>query len=148
MSIIKAGYRITVTSWENDADNYNTKTVDGLDENEVNFHIDILKLIAGSNCNDKTVFGNMYDPSESELKAFEKAVIRVFEKHSKPLDFFRIRQYLPESEHEPLDIAMDIIGDYTGDGGGDFYTRVAESIVVEFVPHAIIIENVSPKFGV
>lgn len=29
---IKAGYRLTVTSWENDADNYRTVSVDGLSE--------------------------------------------------------------------------------------------------------------------
>jgi hypothetical protein len=137
MSIIKAGYRITVTSWENDADNYNTKTVEGLNEDEVNFHIDLLKLIVGSNSNDKTVFGNMYDPRDSELEAFREAVIRVFLKHSRP-----------DSIYEPLNIAMDIIGEYTGYGGDGFYTRVAESIVVEFVPQEIIIEDVSTKFGV
>ena len=77
MSIIKAGYRITVTSWENDADYYNTNTVDGLDEQETKFHVDLLKLIAGSNCNDSTVFGNMYDPRDSKLEEFEKAATGV-----------------------------------------------------------------------
>lgn len=136
MSTIKAGHRITVTSWENDADNYNTKTVDGLDDQETKFHVDLLKLVAGSNCNDKTVFGNMYEPRDSEIEEFEKAVNVVFDKHNKHSD-----------KHHAIDIAMDIIGDYTGYGEG-FYTRVAESIVVEYVPQEIIIEDVSTKFGV
>ena len=136
MSTIKSGYRITVTSWENDADNYRTETIDGLDEHEVRFHVDLLKLIMGSRCNDKTVFGNMYEPRDSEVDLFEEAVTKVLTKHDE-LD----------SKYHARDIAMDIIGDYTGYSEG-FFTRVAESIVVEYVPQEIIIEDVSSKFGV
>ena len=137
MSTIKAGYRITVTSWENDADNYNTETCDGLSEDTARFHIDLLKLIAGSNCNDNTVFGNMYEPGDEELEVFEEAATKVLEKH----DQF-------DSKYDALDIATDIIGNYTGYSSDGFYTRVAESIVVEYVPQEIIIEDVSSKFGV
>lgn len=135
MSAIKAGYRITVTSWENDADNYNTKSCDGLSEDQARFHVDLLKLIDGSHCNNNTVFGNMYEPDDEQLEAFEAAAAKVLEKHNQ-LD----------SKYDTLDIAMGIIGDYTGYGEG-FYTRVAESIVVEYVPQEIIIEDVSSKFG-
>ena len=136
MSVIEAGYRITVTSWENDADNYNTKTLDGLTEHEAGYHIDLLKLIKGSYCNKKNVFGNLYEPEDSEVAAFEKAVTKVLEKHGKL-----------EAEYDPLDIATDILYDYTG-GSEGYLTRVAESIVVEFVPHEIIFEDVSKQFGV
>lgn len=136
MSTIKPGYRITVTSWENDADNYNTKTLDGLTEHEAGYHVDLLKLIAGSHCNDKTVFGNMYEPRDSEVEAFEKAVTEVLEKHKKL-----------EAGYDPLDIAIDMLYVYTG-GSEGYLTRVVESIVVEFVPHEIIIEDVSKQFGV
>jgi hypothetical protein len=136
MSVIKAGYRITVTSWENDADNYNTKTLGGLNEHEAGYHVDLLKLIAGSHCSDETVFGNMYEPEDSEVEAFEKAVTEVLEKHKKL-----------EVEYDPLDIAIDMLYKYTG-GSEDYLTRVVESIVVEFVPHEIIIEDVSKQFGV
>jgi hypothetical protein len=135
MSVIKAGYRVTVTSWENDADSYSTRTIGGLDENKVRFHVDLLKLIAGSNCNDSTVFGNMYEPSDKETEAFEKAVIEVLEKHA-----------IPNEGFGALDIAIDTIYEYTG--YSEFYTRVVDSIVVEYVPQEIIIEDVSTKFGV
>lgn len=137
MSTIKAGYRITVTSWENDADHYNTEIVDGLTEDTVRFHVDLLKLISKSNCNHKQYFGNMYEPGERELAAFEMAVSKVLVKHDRLDD-----------KHEVLDIAMDVIGNYTGYGDEGFYTRVAESIAVEYVPQEIIIEDVSKKFGV
>ena len=136
MSTIKAGFRITVTSWENDADNYNTTITNGLDESTVQYHVDFLKLIKGSHCNNKNVFGNLYEPRDSEVAAFEKAVTKVVEKHGKL-----------EVECEPLDIAMDILYDYTGASEG-YMTRVVESIMVEYVPQEIIIEDVSKKFGV
>lgn len=136
MSIIKAGYRITVTSWENDADNYNTVTIDGLDEQEARYHVDLLKLIKSSHCNDKTVFGNMYEPRDSEIKAFEEAIEGVFYKHGK--------SFPPDMT---LDIAMDILSDYTGYGEG-YTTRVAEKITVEYVPEEIFIEDVTKQFGV
>lgn len=138
MSIIKAGYRITVTSWENDADNYSTITRDGLTKAEVRFHVDLLKLVSGSNCNDKMVFGNIWDPSELELYAFDKACKEVFVKHDKELE--------TNGEYEALNYAMDIIGEYIG--YSDFYTRVAERIVIEYVAQEIVIEDVSTNFGV
>jgi hypothetical protein len=136
MSTIKAGYRITVTSWENDADNYNTHTIDGLDEPTTKYHVELLRLIKGSHCNDKTVFGNLYEPRDSEVEAFEKAAIEVLAKHGKL-----------EDDYEPLDIAVDILYDYTGCSEG-YLTRVAEYISVEYVPQEIVIEDVSNKFGV
>jgi len=46
-----------------------------------------------------------------------------------------------------LDIAMDILSDYTGYGEG-YMTRVAEKITVEYVPEEIFIEDVTKQFGV
>lgn len=136
MNTIKSGYRITVTSWENDADNYNTTCVDGIDLRTAEFHIDLLKLIKGSHCNDKTVFGNLYEPRDSEVEAFEEAIVKVFRKHN--------QEIVPGMS---LDIAMDIIGDYTSYSDG-YMTRVAESITVEYIPQDIQIEDVSKQFGV
>jgi hypothetical protein len=136
MSTIKAGYRITVTSWENDADNYNTSTTDGLDEQEARYHVDLLKLIKGSHCNNKNVFGNLYEPRDSEVKAFEEAIQAVFYKHGKTFP-----------DDMALDVAMDIVGDYTGYSDG-YMTRVAEKITVEYVPEEIFIEDVTKQFGV
>ena len=40
---IKAGYRITVDSWENDGDHNNTKSREGLTKEETAFDIDLLR---------------------------------------------------------------------------------------------------------
>ena len=95
-----------------------------------------MKLIKGSHCNDVSVFGNLYEPRDSEVAAFEKAVTKVLDKHGKL-----------EYDCEPSDIALDILYDYTG-ASDYFMTRVVQSIVVEYVPQEIIIEDVSKKFGV
>lgn len=129
MSTIRAGYRITVTSWENDADSYNTSTVDGLTKEEAAFHVDLLKLISS-----RSEFSNMYDPTESEIKKFEAAVAKVMKAHNQP------------EEEYPADFATDIICEYTG--YSEFYTRVAETINVEYVPQEIVIDDVSAEFGI
>ncbi len=137
VNTIKAGYRITVTSWENDADNYNTTCTHGIDEKTAKFHVDLLKLIESSHCNDKTVFGNLYEPRDSEISAFKEALVKVFKKHGEECD----------DSDDVLDIAMDILSDYTGYSDG-YMTRVAESITVEYIPQDIQIEDVSKQFGV
>jgi hypothetical protein len=131
MSIIKSGYRITVTSWENDGDNYATESKDGLTHDRVRYHCDLLQLISGSNCNDKTVFGNMYEPDDDEIELFREAVDKVIATHEIAGD-------------DSFDSALDIINEYTG--SGDQYTRVAEEIVVEFIPTRIDIEDVTKEF--
>ena len=41
---MKPGYLLKITTWENDADNYNTVDFDGLDVNQTNMLIDIAEL--------------------------------------------------------------------------------------------------------
>lgn len=136
MSVIKKGYRITVVSWENDADNYSTVTRDGLAEEKTRKHVDMLKMLKGSYCNDHTVFGNLYEPRDSEVAEFEAAIRPIMDKHGVEYD----NEY-------PTDTFCDIVADYTGYSEG-YMTRVVESILVEYVPEDIIIEDVTKNFGV
>jgi hypothetical protein len=129
MSTIKAGYRVTVKSWENDGDHYNTITKDGLSEEDVKLYVDILKLA-------REDFGNMYDPSDKELEDFGNAVKKVFDKHGRAYD---------ESNCE--EEGGEIIGEFCG-YSEHYFTRVVEKITVEYVPQEIVIEDVTTKFGV
>lgn len=131
MSVIKAGYRLSVTSWENDADNYNTEIVDGLSKSEVQLAVDLLNLVKDSSSN-TDLFGNMYDPDESEIEAFKAAIEEVFKKNG-------------IEEEQPFDLAMDLYYDY-GIGASEFFTRVAEKVVVEYVPADITISDVTQEF--
>lgn len=133
MTVIKKGYRITVVSWENDGDNYRTITKDGYDECETKLIVDLMKLLE-SRC-----FGNMYEPNTDKLYRFEGALRVVFDKHGV--------DYTEGGEFSVTDYAMDAyIGEFTG-YGSEFFTRVVQSISVEYIPQDIVIENVSDKFG-
>lgn len=132
---IKAGYRLTVVSWENDGDNYKTISVDGLTEEFVRFAIDILKLLESrSRTNGK--FGNMYEPSTNEIEKFRKAVEVVLDNHPKMRD----------EEDWNFDNIQDLICEYT-DPSEYYYTRVVEGMSVEYIPEEITLEDVSHKFG-
>lgn len=51
---IKAGIMLSITSWENDGDNYNTKTKTGLCEDEAKFWLALAKLFGGDDYANKS----------------------------------------------------------------------------------------------
>ncbi len=140
-TVIPAGYRITITSWENDADNYNTKVMEGQTELDVKFWVDVCKMFRSKN-RDKNAFGNMYDPSESEIEKFGTAAFALFQRHPewvKSADFSTIDvEHAGEYLHEvAYDVALT---------GGEFYTRVFDTIKIEYIPQQIELEDVTSKF--
>lgn len=128
MSTIKAGYRMTVVSWENDGDNYNTITKDGLTENEVQMYVDFLSLLKGN-----SEFSNMYEPDDEEIEGFNQAVLPLLKKH----DVVYFDGY-------PCDMACEIVGELTG--YTEFFTRVVEEIKIEYIPVEVCFEDVTNKF--
>lgn len=133
MSIINAGYRMTVVSWEGDADNYNTIIQDGMSKEDVSFYVDLLKLIDRKN-NGKNDFGNMYEPSDEEFDRFGKALVPIFKKHGREYD-----------EEDPHYTGGDFISDFTG-YSDHYFTRVVDKITVEYVPIAIELKDVTKEF--
>lgn len=141
MSTIKAGYRLTVTSWENDADNYRTITKDGLEESEVRFIIILLSLIKSSHHDGGC--GNLFEPDKKDLEKLTEAILDLgVVVVAKLTEGFLSKEQdeLPYQYHE-------IVNEYTG-WSANYFTRVVESIKVEYVPQEIIITNVSAQFGV
>lgn len=137
MSTIKSGYRITVVSWENDADNYRTCTRDGLLKEEAQQVVEFLKLIAGSynrHQTDNKVFGNLYEPRDGVREEFENAVRKLMAKYD-----------IEVNEEWPLDYFLDEVCEYTGWSEG-YLTRVVDKITVEYVPQEIVIEDVTKEF--
>lgn len=136
-TIIPVGYRVTVTSWENDADNYNTEMLEGLSENAVKFVIDLCKLCySQNNWKGPKGFGNMYDPSEGEMEGFLEAIQGVIDSH-------------PDHGMEYCDTpdgVMETIISELGLSGGEYYVRVLESVKIEYVPEEITLEEVTDKF--
>ena len=144
---IKAGYRVTITSWENDADNYNTKSIDGLTENEVRFLKPLCEILKSGNGYYKDgCFGNMYDPSDSGIENLRLAVIEVVNANLHLTNDPNWKEILEENEGEfILDYYMDIMYDL-GLTCGQQYTRVLEKFTVEYIPETIRIEIVTDKF--
>lgn len=150
-TVIPKGYRITVESWENDADNYKTKIMEGFEKSSVEFITEFVKLFySKNNYRGPKGFGNMYEPSDKELKGFAEACNLVIKKHINKDTENTVRQYFwdddansfYEDHHEGvIDLAYDL-----GLSGGDFYTRVLDSFKVEYVPVEIILQDVTEEF--
>lgn len=120
--VINKGYTITVTSWENDADNYKTKqkTVDTLEEIKIIYKICNELLISGTN-NDKGI-GNSID-SEYD---------------------YRIEEYIEDNPE--LNLTEEYIRElaYLLLGSSEFYDyRVFESCEVFYSPEDIYCEEIT-----
>lgn len=150
MTIIKKGYRITVTSWENDADNYNTKTMDGFTKEEAHLFIDIFKLFySKNNRSNKGCFGNIYSPTEAEMKAMNLAFIDIFSKHPTHEECFPLEEdEVDLAQNEKDEIRIECVMDMLYDFGlrGEFFARVLDSYTVEFVEQDIHIQDVTSEF--
>jgi len=146
---IPAGYRVTITSWENDADNYADTIHEGLSKERVEFILELCRLFRSKN-RDRKCFGNMYEPSHHEALAAEAAIRVVMEKH---------RAVLTEDELDQLAIESDPDDEYGGpefsefvseylDSGEGFLYRVYSGATVELIPHEIKMEDVTDQFSV
>jgi len=127
---IPKGYRVTVVSWENDGDNYNTKVISGLNKADVSFYIDLCKLLMGE-------YGNLYEPGASELSEFRSALHEIFVRHDK-VD-------KGDSVEESGDWGMDYLYEL-GLTAGEFFTRVCDSFKVELIPENITFQDVTKEF--
>ncbi len=139
---IAPGYRITVKSWENDGDNYNTAVVEGLSKEDALFVYDFAKLF-DSKSRHRGGIGNLYDPSSDELASVQQATALVVAKHPNISD--ELKEYFTLSDEDSyyqMDYAYDLHL-----SGGEFYTRVCESVKVEFIPNEILIDDVTEDFN-
>lgn len=71
MTNIKAGYQLHITTWENDADNYKTETINGLTKGEVKYLISVAKLFYSENGRNCIEFGNSSCSNENRKKLWE-----------------------------------------------------------------------------
>lgn len=145
MSIIKAGYRITVESWENDADNQRTMVIDGIQNKEYAALIyDVMSLLECRNYReDDTTFGNLYEPDEEEWEKYQNALKSLCEKHNASKFFAGNPEFV--QGFEPHEYLSELIFDLHG--SSEYYaTRVTESITVEYTPVDIVIEDVTKEF--
>lgn len=129
-TVIPAGYRLTVKSWENDADNGNTVVLEGLTEPQARYLVDICKLFEHSNDYENRLC-NMYQPEEDEIERVKAAIKKVAEKHGQDFD--------------PEEFANDPLWDL-GLSSEEFYTRVCADFRVDFIEAPVVMKNVTKEF--
>ena len=136
---IPAGYRITITTWENDADNYKTEVMEGItDINLAKFYCELAELHTSRHDHRKKGFGNLYEPSEREIGDYFAAIDLLIKKYP-DIQIYK-GQPVTEADH-----VRDAIYEL-GLTGGDFFTRVCENIKVEYTPTDIVFNDVTEEF--
>jgi len=149
---IEAGYRISIKSWECDGDNANTKVLSELTKDVVQFYVALCNMHKSQNSSaDTQTFGNMYEPSDTEIEAHQTALSVLVKQHQAAfVSIFAPWHIDEENVFNPdhmTDECQDLL--YTiGLSCGDYYTRVFESILVEYIPVEIKIEDVTDQFVV
>jgi hypothetical protein len=135
----KAGYLLTVDSWENDGDNKATKQIHYTNKAELKSAVEFCKLFTKSHHDGTGFVGNFYDVNEHELESIQDIF---YEFHLKNKEFLG-----EDSSDETLicDWCMDSGYDF-GLTGGDFYTRKCDGIKVEYFKEDVHSEDVTKDF--
>jgi len=89
---LKKGYWAKVTTWENDADNYQTNELIGLSEESVKFLMKLCERHRSTHYNEGG-FGNMYDPSSEETKKYWNAIHEMLIADPAGYDLFEIDEF-------------------------------------------------------
>lgn len=142
---IKAGYRIEVVTWENDADNYQTHSWDGLTKEKVIELMKYLKLHKKPYHSDG--FGNMYEPQKQQISKYEKALWEIYSNNTSVWDSILGVGEDEVEEDYVLDWFHDCVGYETGVSRGEFFTRVVSSIAVTYTPVDIALQIVTEEFA-
>lgn len=149
-TIIPAGYRVTILSWENDADNYKDTIHEGQSKERVEFIIALCKKFRSKN-SAKGCFGNMYEASTAEMAPAVKAVLALMEDYRAVLTEVELdildSEELKEDEDELAYAVQELMTDFL-DSGENTTFRVFDGAKVEMIPHEITLEDVSAQFGV
>ena len=129
MTNIPAGYTLTVTSWENDADNYADKTLHGLSEADVRFYLNLLSRFR-SRWDAGGGLGNSDYEREQETAAIEAAFN---ESPPDSLDLLdEVKVTLSEYRDDPQ--FMENILETGGHEWGGSKWRVFDSFQVNYIP--------------
>jgi hypothetical protein len=121
--LYKKGYLIRVTSWENDADNYNTKEVQCDTEEESKEIIAFCRLFRSSSRNDGGI-GNIYDCGRAGEITRASNVLWEFYQNNR-VTFTEECKDADEAAEYMMEVAYEF-----GLSGGDYYTRVCDRIEV------------------
>lgn len=132
--IAKAGWTITVTSWENDGDYGKTESHTVTEKRHAEFFVKLARLLEGD-------YGNMYEPYEEQKQGLNQAIMEL-------VTSCGVEDLLPgkESWHDTEDEQAYDFLHCLGLAGYDFYTRNPEDVSITYSPEDIFAEDVTADF--
>lgn len=149
--IIKAGYRITVESWENDLDVYATEVVEGLSKEECQLYANICKAFLNDRIG-RHVYKlcNIYEPSDAQCDHVVDTIISFVKasglKKYNGGDLKEIFEDGPHMRDYQVDLTYEILSDLGLTNKGDFYTRVVDKYAITYVENDIVLPDVTKDF--
>jgi hypothetical protein len=151
--VISKGYTISVTSWENDGDNYKTKSMVIESEDEAKAVVEMCKTIFKSCNNGDGGIGNTMDDDASSVKELiaefmlkHPVLIKDFLKNNPELNNISdIESAIEEMDEDTMDDLVDICMEYNYNlmGGSEYYySRVCEKVEVTYSDTDIFAQEV------
>ena len=143
-TVIPAGYRLSVTTRENDGDNYRTVVKEGLSKSDVDFLTDLCKAFQ-QDTDYANRISNIYLPSSKAMLRVYSVVAPIMLKHAQT-------EYRPvDPENLSLDEICLIFNECDelyelGIFGEEWFTRVVQNFKVEYVDVPVMIKNVTSAF--
>ena len=135
--VISKGYTLSVTSWENDGDNYRTESIT-IDNKELAIAVARMckELFASSN-NGEGGIGNLMEDDDKKAK---KIILSYMKAH--PELYPKIRNNKKISDDKLIRICMEYNCDLMG-GSEYYYSRVFDSFSLTYAPEDIFLEEIS-----
>ena len=131
--VVKKGYTLVVTSWENDGDNYKTLSLTIEDKEQATKTAKLIRELFCSAQNGETGIGNL---CEDELDIAEEIILDYLEEN----DVFEDQENM--TDKQKIKAVMNI--NYSVLGGCEWYvSRVFESMEIYYSPDPIFVETVT-----
>jgi len=145
-TVIPAGYRLSISSWENGGDLWYTNVLEGLSKERVEMLIAVCKLFVSYRDGG---YGNAYESRYDDVIAAGDAVLHVMLKEYPQGATCEEAEWIGGivDDSDLYDFVVEYVSDLFG-SDGEFTFRVFESAKVEWIPEDIHIEDVSKEFGV
>lgn len=140
--VISKGYTLEITSWENDGDYSDTKTITVKTKEEAKMIHQICTTLFKSCNNGANGVGNSTDRER------DFAVIEYYEENKDTLTyepFIELNAIMEVGDYESEDLIFDFFLDFAAVlmGSSDFYDfRVCESVTVTYSPEDVYLEEI------
>jgi len=153
-SIRPSGYELQVTTWENDGDNSQTRTMGGLTKEDVQFYIELAKHFDHTASTDSLGLGNDDVTPDVLVPLIDGLLV----KHTNISPKVRAFWELDPEDKEVAGITGDCLSDYRFDlyidnlsytilgRSRDGFCRVFDNFKVMFIPAEVVITDVTAEF--